>query len=199
MWVVSTSLLLLLLWNNGQLFHPIVSVCFVKSQAKCCFWRFDRQLRCFSREFDHCRIYAFFVLIFWAKMCACAKVYAFCMSVNGLTNWSTLQSWQQRSIYILENISYKHLKKLKGYHKKSILTAQFWKQLAIKIFHEHSDIWTILLMGWPTEAHCDVDNRDKYTPIRLWHIRENFLKPLPECKKDIISVLKTTGLKIFHI
>ena len=80
MWVVSTSLLLLLLWNNGQLFHPIVSVCFVKSQAKCCFWRFDRQLRCFSREFDHCRIYAFFVLIFWAQKCACASFYAFCMS-----------------------------------------------------------------------------------------------------------------------
>ena len=35
----------------------------------------------FCREFKYCRIYALFVLIFWAQKCACASFYAFCMSV----------------------------------------------------------------------------------------------------------------------
>ena len=34
----------------------------------------------FCRDFEICRIYALFVLIFGARKCACAIFYAFCMS-----------------------------------------------------------------------------------------------------------------------
>ena len=36
----------------------------------------------FCRNFEKCWIYAFFVLIFGARKCACAIFYAFCMSAN---------------------------------------------------------------------------------------------------------------------
>ena len=37
-------------------------------------------LTLFCREFEYCWIYAFFVLIFWLKICACAIFYVFSKS-----------------------------------------------------------------------------------------------------------------------
>ena len=41
-----------------------------------------QEVTLFCREFEYCRIYAFYVLIFWVKKCACAIFYAFSKSAT---------------------------------------------------------------------------------------------------------------------
>ena len=45
-------------------------------------WLFEGSITLFCCEFEYWRIYAFFVLIFWVKKCACAIFHAFCKSAE---------------------------------------------------------------------------------------------------------------------
>ena len=69
------------LWNHWILFHPMYVYVLWSFKINVTFGGDLKVITLFCREFWYCRNYALFVLICWAKKCACAAFYAFCMSV----------------------------------------------------------------------------------------------------------------------
>ena len=70
----------------------------MQNQNKWSFWENSR-LRCFVANFIADGAYAFFVLFFWVKKCACANFYTFRMSVSGLGNLTSLGSLEEYPLY----------------------------------------------------------------------------------------------------